>query len=243
MSAADDHGAGRKVLLVHGWGGSWRETWHEPGIDALLSDVGLAPTGIDLLGHGDADKPHDPAAYADLSGWLLDAIRDEGPLDAVGFSLGAMTLLGAAVREPSRFGRLVLAGIGDSVFSPRDDNSHDRIVAALERTVSDHDDSDDAGSDTLALVFRQHATRPGNDLAALTAIMKRPEPPTLTPADLAVVTCPVLVAIGDKDFAAPADRLAAAFSDGRLTVLRNTDHFATPSSFPFIDAVLGFLAP
>ena len=241
MSSAGPDAAVRKVLLVHGWGGSWRETWHEPGIDALLSDVGLDPVGIDLLGHGEAEKPGDPEAYADLSGWLLDATRNAGPLDAVGFSLGAMTLLGAAVREPGRFGRLVLAGIGDGTFSPRDDDGHRRIVRALEGSAAE--DPDGMGADTLAQVFRQHAVRPGNDLAALTAIMKRPEPPTLTPADLAVVDVPVLVAIGDRDFAGPADRLAAAFPNGSLTVLRNTDHFATPSSFAFIDAMLGFLAP
>jgi hypothetical protein len=44
--------------------------------------------------------------------------------------------------------------------------------------------------------------------------------------------------IGDKDFAGPADELATSFPNGRLVTLRNTDHFATPESFPFIDAVL-----
>ena len=62
-----------------------------------------------------------------------------------------------------------------------------------------------------------------------------------TPADLKVVECPVLVVIGDRDFAGPADTLAEALPDARLVVLRNTDHFATPESFGFIDAVLGFL--
>ena len=47
--------------------------------------------------------------------------------------------------------------------------------------------------------------------------------------------------IGDKDFAGPAERLAAAFPNGRLVVLRNPDHFATPESFAFIDAVLEFM--
>jgi pimeloyl-ACP methyl ester carboxylesterase len=73
--------------------------------------------------------------------------------------------------------------------------------------------------------------------------MNRPEPPTLRPEQLASVTNPVLVAIGDRDFAGPADRLVAAFPEGTLAVLRNTDHFATPSSFAFIDAMLDFLAP
>ena len=43
---------------------------------------------IDLLGHGTADKPHDPDAYADLEGYVLDRFPDE-PVDAIGFSLGA----------------------------------------------------------------------------------------------------------------------------------------------------------
>jgi hypothetical protein len=46
------------------------------------------------------------------------------------------------------------------------------------------------------------------------------------------------VVIGDKDFAGPANELAAAFPQGRLVTLRNTDHFATPESFPFIDTIL-----
>jgi pimeloyl-ACP methyl ester carboxylesterase len=58
---------------------------------------------------------------------------------------------------------------------------------------------------------------------------------------LSPVTNEVLVVIGDKDFTFPADRLASAFPNGRLVVLRNTDHFATPESFAFIDAVLEFL--
>jgi hypothetical protein len=33
----------------------------------------------------------------------------------------------------------------------------------------------------------------------------------------------------------------AALPDARLVTLRNVDHFATPESFTFIDAMLGFL--
>ena len=38
------------------------------------------------------------------------------------------------------------------------------------------------------------------------------------------------------------NRLADAFPNGRLVVLKNTDHFATPESFAFIDALLEFMA-
>jgi pimeloyl-ACP methyl ester carboxylesterase len=64
----------------------------------------------------------------------------------------------------------------------------------------------------------------------------------VTEDDVARVTLPVLVVLGDKDFAGPADRLMAALPDARLVTLRNTEHFATPRSFGFIDASLDFLA-
>ena len=63
-----------------------------------------------------------------------------------------------------------------------------------------------------------------------------------SPTDgLARITCPVLVVIGDKDFAGPADELIEKLPDARLVVLRNVDHFATPKDFGFIDAALEFL--
>ena len=55
------------VVLVHGWGGSFESTWQRNGFTALLDDAGLEVIGVDLLGHGDAPKPHDPEAYDDLT--------------------------------------------------------------------------------------------------------------------------------------------------------------------------------
>ena len=55
------------VVLVHGWGGSFASTWQRNGFTALLDDAGLEVIGVDLLGHGDAPKPHDPDAYHDLT--------------------------------------------------------------------------------------------------------------------------------------------------------------------------------
>lgn len=227
-------GAGLPVVLVHGWAGSFRETWQSTGMDALLEDGGREVIGVDLLGHGDADKPHDPAAYGALDEWLLGRLAGHPPVvDAVGFSLGALTLLGALVREPGRFGRVVLSGIGDRVFEERPTDEGRRIVEALEGTGDP--------ADTGSQVFAGYANAPGKDKVALTAIMKRPPSPPLDPSALSAVPNEVLVVIGDRDFAAPAARLAGAFPAGRLVELRNTDHFATPESFAFIDAVLGFL--
>jgi pimeloyl-ACP methyl ester carboxylesterase len=219
------------VVMVHGWAGSFRETWQEPGWEALLNDIGRTVVGVDLLGHGTAPKPHDPAAHADLSGRVSEAVPT-GMFDAVGFSLGAMTLLRLACAEPSRFRRLVLMGVGESIFH-HDAEGTARIVAAVEGTGP----ADDIGTQ----VFAQYANRPDQDSVALAAVFKRPRGSQLTPADLAAVTCPVLVIIGEKDFSGPGEPLAEAFPNAKLVTLRNTDHFATTENFNAIDATLDFL--
>jgi pimeloyl-ACP methyl ester carboxylesterase len=227
VSAADT----TPVVLVHGWGGSFASTWQRSGFTELLADAGRPVIGVDLLGHGDAPKPHDPAAYGDLT-QRIEEVLPVDPVDAVGFSLGALTLLRLAVRRPHAFNRIVVAGIGRNAFE-RDDTVRERVLAGLNGTADPEDN--------LARLFTQYADQPGNDRVALTAVMRRADGPPLTAAELATVTAPVLVVIGDRDFATPADQLVDALPDARLVTLRNVDHFATPESFGFIDATLEFL--
>lgn len=224
------------VLLVHGWGGSFASTWQRSGFTDLLADAGREVIGVDLLGHGEAPKPHDPEAYADLTTRLIDALPDR-PVDAIGFSMGAMTLLRAAAAHPQRFHRLVVAGIGRNVFE-RDDAARDRILAAIEGDgASRHRETDD----NQARLFAQYAGQPGNDPIALAAALRAPSGETITAEMLAAITCPVLVAVGDRDFVFPADQLVEALPNSQYVELRRTDHFATPESFDFIDAALEFL--
>ena len=218
------------VVLVHGWGGSFESTWQSNGFAELLRDAGRTVIGVDLLGHGTAAKPHEPEAYDDLSAGVLDSLPTES-VDAIGFSLGAITLLQVAMGHPHRFNRLVLAGIGASLFDP-DESRTRRIVAALEG----HGDPDD----NLARMFVQYANQSGNDVVALTNVMKRSRRRFL-PEMLATVTCPTLVVLGDRDFAGPADPLVEALPNATLRTLPNVDHFATPEAFGFIDATLEFL--
>jgi pimeloyl-ACP methyl ester carboxylesterase len=217
------------VVLVHGFASSFELNWREPGWVALLEDEGREVVGVDLLGHGGAPKPHDPEAYADLESHLAGALP-EGTVDAVGFSMGARVLLGVAARQPERFRRLVVGGVGANLFE-----SHD--AEPIARAV----ETGEGGPGGIGHLFAQYASAPGNDPAALAAFLRRPERP-MTTEQLARVTCPVLVVIGDKDFAGPADPLVDALPDARLKVLRNVEHFATPKDFGFIDATLRFLA-
>lgn len=214
---------------MHGLASSFEHGWRESGWIDLLGDGGRDVIGVDLLGHGSAPRPTDPAAYADFGGRVRDALPD-GPVDAIGFSAGAIVLLELAVEDASRFNRLVLIGVGQNVF--RDDD-HEVLARAFEGGGGD-------GADIGARVFVSLAETAGNDPAAIAACVRRPRR-VLKPDDLAAVTCPTLVIIGDRDFAGPADPLVDALPDARLTLLPGVDHFQATRDFRCIDAALEFL--
>lgn len=216
------------VLLLHGFAASFDRTWRDNGWVDLLADLGREVVAVDLLGHGDADKPHDPAAYAELEARVADALPP-GPVDAVAFSLGARVLLRLAAEEPTRFRRIVVAGVGDNLFR-RDDSE------PIARAIAEGPGEDDRLGQHFALL----AEAPGNDPLALAACLRRPSSP-LTADELGRIDRPVLVVLGDRDFAGPADPLLAALPDARLATLRNVDHFATPKAMGFLDAALDFL--
>ncbi len=216
------------IMLVHGLGSSFEHGWREPGWIDLLGDAGRRVIPVDLLGHGGAPAPHDPAAYADLEQSIVAQLPDE-PIDAIGFSLGAQLLLRVAASDPARFGRLVVIGVGANLF--RTDGT-EHLATAFE---------DGAQPDDVALrVFVNLAASAGNDPLALAACLRRPSRP-YTADEIARVTCPTLVILGDKDFAGPADPLVDALPDVQLTTLRGVDHFQTPREFACIDAALEFV--
>lgn len=231
------------VLLVHGWAGSFDRTWMRSGIVDLLADTGRTVVPYDLPGHGTATKSHDPDDYRDLAGDLLarvgastvgaSTVGTVGVVDAVGFSLGAITLLRALIRSPQSFNKLVLAGIGDGVFFPHDPARSERILSGLEGRAEP--------GDITARIFGKIGNESHNDPLALAAVLRRSREEPMTNEQLAAVHNRVLVVLGDKDFSAPADKLAAALPNATLHSLKGIDHFRTPESFEFIDAVLAFL--
>lgn len=220
------------VLFVHGFASSFERNWRQPGWVDLLTDAGRETRGVDLLGHGTAAKPHDPEAYTDMASAIIDVLVDGEVVDAVGFSMGAALLLKVASRRPEAFRRIVVAGVGANLFRRMDGD-------AIAQTLESGDVSD--GAPSAAGAFVRFSQGSGNDPTALAACMRRPTTP-MTRQSLASVIVPVLVVLGDRDFAGPAEPLVEALPDARLVCLAGADHFGTPKDFRFVDAALDFLS-
>lgn len=169
------------VVLLHGLATSADRTWRETGWIDVLGDTGRRVVAPPLPGHDGPDAPTEPDAYVGFEAQVA-ALLPEGPIDAVGFSLGARTLLVLAAAEPTRFRRLVVAGVGDNLF--RRDGSSAVLAAALESLAAGRAD-DEAAANPMVRHFATLASSCGVSLGALSALLRRPDPPDVTPELLA----------------------------------------------------------
>jgi len=217
------------VVFLHGFATSTQRTWVEPGWFELVKEGGRRPLGIDLLGHGDADKPTDPAAYHDLAGAVLEqlpfAADSDRQIDIVGYSLGARTALDIAVRHPGLVRRLVLGGVGRNLIEGDATTGNDQADAIGYR-FDGLMRSDGQDPDLLRMISGAQAQRKDRYFSAET---------------LAAVTSPTLLVIGSDDFAGPPEPLAECLPNVQVRVLPGVDHFNLPKQFAFIDAALTFL--
>jgi pimeloyl-ACP methyl ester carboxylesterase len=216
------------LVLLHGFASSFDHNWRQAGWVDILADFGCEAPDIDLPGHGASPRRTDPESYSEVEEEVFRSLPESRPLAAVGFSAGAEVLLRMAIAHPGQFERIALLGIGDNVFEERDAST---LVAALQE--------DDEPEDVVTRLFYRLAASAGNDPAALAAFMGRTRHP-IDPEDLAAVTCPVLVVLGDRDLTKSAERLVATLPSATLVTLPGVDHFATPADFGAIDATLRF---
>ena len=163
------------IVLVHGLATSSARTWGETGWLDLLADAGRETVPIDLPGHGTAIDDRAPEG---LETWVLARFPEE-PVDAIGFSLGARVLLTLAAAHPDRFHRLVVAGVGRSLFEADPDRG--RRIAAAIGGAEDPEDPE-------ARHFHALAEAPDVDRAAVVALMAEARP-VLTPEQLGSITC------------------------------------------------------
>jgi len=216
------------LVLLHGFASTFDHGWRQTGWVDILADFGCAVPQIDLPGHGSSARETDPEVYADVEAQVFGLLPAPDPISAAGFSAGADVLLRLAIAHPERFERIALLGIGDNVFEVSETQA---LVDMLEPEVEPED--------VQARLFHRLARATGNDPKALSAFMRRDRRP-IREEELATLTFPVLVVLGDRDMVKSANRLVAALPSASLVTLAGVDHFATPSDFGAIDATIRF---
>ena len=126
----------------------------------------------------------------------------------------------------------MVAGVGANLFR------HDGGSLALAEAL---DGDGPEAEHPMVRHFTQLAASSGQSAAALAALLRRPDSPAVTVEMLSAIEHPVLVVLGDRDFAGPAAPLLDALANVRFVELRGVDHFGTPKAMGFLDAALTFL--
>src|SRR5262245_11246086 len=232
-----DEGEGEPVVLVHGFGSTKEVNWLNPGWISTLARAGRRAVALDNRGHGASAKLYDPAAYhsavmAEDVRALLDHLAIPRA-DIMGYSMGARIAAFLALAHPERVRSVILGGLGirlvDGVGLP------ESIADALE-APSLADVKDKQGQ-----TFRAFAEQTKSDRKALAACI-RGSRQTLSRADCAKLTMPILVAVGTKDdVAGPAAELAALLPQARALDIPGRDHMLAVGDKVFKLGVLDFL--
>ncbi len=103
-------GDGPPVILIHGISASVAD-WSR--LMPLLVSNGYQAIAVDMLGHGDSDKPRDPkwysanSVYGALEQWV-DSLGLDSPFYLIGHSLGGYMSLTYALNHPDRVRAMVL---------------------------------------------------------------------------------------------------------------------------------------
>jgi pimeloyl-ACP methyl ester carboxylesterase len=214
--------AKKAVVLVHGFSSNKYENWKRMGWYDAIAGKGMRGFALDARGHGQSDKPHDPAKYdrsamaRDVTN-LLDHVGVERA-HILGFSMGAHIALTIAMNDGGRIDHLVVAGVGGRIFEPPTDP--DGMAKAMEAA------SPDDIADPMHRSFRHFADEQKEDRLALAACSRGPRNP-ITKDALFAVRRPTLVIAGQRDqLAGLPQGLASAIAGAKAVTLPGCDHFS-----------------
>jgi pimeloyl-ACP methyl ester carboxylesterase len=209
-----DQGEGEPIVLIHGFASTKEVNWVAPGWMATLARDERRVIALDNRGHGASSKLYDPADYHTR---LMAS-------DALAF---------LAHDHPQRVRSTILGGLGihlvDGVGLP------ESIADALEAPSAD-DVTDPTGS-----TFRRFAEQTKSDRRALAACI-RGSRQTMSRAEVAELSVPMLIAVGTKDpVAGSAQDLAALIPGARALDIPDRDHMLAVGDKVFKAGALNFL--
>lgn len=204
-------GAGRDLVLLHGWGMNLA-VWSS--ISARLA-THYRVTVLELPGHGASD--YDPQSAA-LDDWTLACLQAApAQADWIGWSLGGQLAVRAALLAPERVGRLLL--VASSPRFVRADDWQQAVPEAtlrqfaetlrnnprqtLSRFLSLQVQGDDQARQTLRLLRQESEQRPAPDARALRHGLELLLQVDLR-SQLAALNCRSLWLLGERDTLVPA---------------------------------------
>lgn len=214
----EQHGDGRTVVLLHG--GMLTIDLAFGALIPLLAR-GRRVIALELQGHGrtaDIDRDITLAGQADDVVGLLDHLG-LARADVCGFSWGGLVALETAVRHPDRVDRLVLAAV-----HTRADGYHAEIRDPEQYATSTRMPTEEDFASMLAEYERYGLSSFETVVAKINPIVVAEE--NWTPAQLAGVSAPTLVMIGDHDFVRVDHAVAMqeTIPDARLAVVPGATH-------------------
>ena len=199
-----------KVLLLHAW--PLDESMWNPQV-AALSDAGYAVETPRLYGRGSS-----------IDGWAAQILRDfDGPLIAVGASMGSYCALALARRAPERILGLVLAGSRAGAESFEGRKAREERISELRERASQPLLYGEVPPDELATA--QEAMRDRLDLTGMVASFGGP----------------LLVCNGDEDEIVSVDEaraLAESALQGSLEIFPGAGHIVSADQPERFNAVL-----
>jgi pimeloyl-ACP methyl ester carboxylesterase len=229
---------GFPVILQHGYTANTQSEWVGCGIALAIAGLGRRVIGIDALGHGASDRPHEPEHYGearmarDVS--ALASHLELGSFDLAGYSMGAVVSVLCATDEP-RLRRLAIGGVGEAVvlLGGVDTRALDNNVLA-DVMLADDPSAFPEG----VQAFRRNAEARGNDRLALAAQARVVHS---RPIALDRIEVPTLVIAGTSDpLAIRPELLAGAIPGARLERVPG-DHSTARISPEFKAALVDFL--
>lgn len=225
------------VLCVHGFASSCRDNWVNTGWVRDLLRAGFRVLGVDQLGHGASDKPHEASEYTMdalvtdlvtvLDTYLIDTVRYSG------YSLGARVGWQLAVQAPERVERAVLGGIPDGRPLARLQIEQARAYAESGTPVEDR-----VTQNYVTLAERV----PGNEILALVALAEGMRFGDADPDPRHPPLQPILFATGSDDAILEQSRaLAEGTPEGSFLEVPGRHHFNAPGSRAYRQAAIAFL--